>query len=181
MTKLRIYNHPESPSLDLETDLTLEISELMDDAEIVYRKLNTDAANYMVNDDESLSKLQSQLMKEIPGNGLQYCTVVSVDESQSNHDKIRLKYLSEHTLEQDEAYLILDGKYQINLHLNEKVMQVECEKGDFVIIPANVKHWMDIGDKGKLSAVKCTEKEEMAAICYTGSNIADRFPRLTQV
>jgi len=40
MTKLRIYNHPESPTLDLETDVTLEIIELMDDAEMVKRKVN---------------------------------------------------------------------------------------------------------------------------------------------
>ncbi len=179
MTKLKIYKRPESPLLEMETDLPLEIAELMDDAGITYRQINVGPGYYSIHDDESLDKIHRELKKEAVLDKLHHCSAISVEKSDASHDKIRLKYLSEFTLEQAEAFLILDGKYQINLHLEEKVIQLRCEKGDFIIIPANVKRWMDIGEKGKFSAVKCTEQEEMAAICYTGSNIADRFPRLT--
>lgn len=178
MTKLKIYNHPESPVLQLETDLILEITELMDDAGVLYKKLKVDTYVSATYDSEHLQSLYGFLKKEMSLDQLHYCSLVLLEESSAIHDRIRLKYLSEYTLAQQEAYLILDGKYQINLHSDEKVIQLQCEKGDFILIPADIKRWMDIGESGKLIAVKCTEKEEMASIQYTGSNIADRFPRL---
>ena len=70
MTKLRIYNQLESPLLELETDLPLEISELLGDANITYKKTDLVSSVLTANDTSALEKLFSKLKTEVALNKL---------------------------------------------------------------------------------------------------------------
>lgn len=176
MTQLRVYNNPEHPRLELESSLPMEIAELLEDASIPYQKIRIDHAQ--VDQAGLLRELHEMVKRDFPQNRFDSCAPLAVSAAYPNYDRIRLKYLSEHTLDQDEAYLVLEGVSLVSFHLEGKIIQLQCEKGDFVIIPAHVRRWIDIGDRAQLKGIKCTCQEEMPPIFYTGSNISDRFPRL---
>ncbi len=90
---------------------------------------------------------------------------------------VRGRYLSEHTHEEDEVRFFLAGKVLIYLNINHKIHILECTKGDFVIIPAGVKHWMDIGPKPDFSVIRWFNSKKAFTNNFTASFAAEATPR----
>jgi 1,2-dihydroxy-3-keto-5-methylthiopentene dioxygenase len=176
MTQLRIYREPEHPRLELESTLPIEIVELLEEAGIPYQHLQLDAKS--VGQADFPAELTRMVAQDYPQFPLKTCARVILQEPYPGYDRIRMKYLSEHTSEQDEAYLVVDGRCQLNIHHQGKVFQLECEPGDFFLVPAQVLHWIDFGERAQLSLIRCNVDNEMPVINYTGSQLSDRFPRM---
>tara|TARA_R110001592_G_scaffold6853_4_gene37830 strand:- start:1512 stop:2087 length:576 start_codon:yes stop_codon:yes gene_type:complete len=90
---------------------------------------------------------------------------------------VRGRYLSEHTHEEDEVRFFLSGKVLIYLNINHKIHILECTKGDFVIIPAGVKHWMDIGPKPDFSVIRWFNSKKAFINHFTEGFVAEATPR----
>lgn len=90
---------------------------------------------------------------------------------------VRGRYLSEHTHEEDEVRFFLAGKVLIYLNINQKIHILECSRGDFVIIPAGVKHWMDIGPKPDFSVIRWFNSKKAFINNFTASFAAEATPR----
>lgn len=90
---------------------------------------------------------------------------------------VRGRYLSEHTHEEDEVRFFLAGKVLIYLNINQKIHILECSRGDFVIIPAGVKHWMDIGPKPDFSVIRWFNSKKAFINNFTESFAAEATPR----
>lgn len=179
MSQLKIYSNDFSTQLEMETRLPLEIAELLDDAGIVYEHMDIpQSAGKTELADDVLEELKQRFLQGDRSNGFQYCSVASVGENFPNYDRLRLRYLSEYYVEEDEGYLVMEGKCLFGFHYSHKVMLLWCEKGDYVKVPANILRWMDMGIRANFSVLKCSEHEEAPVIFYTGSNISDIFPRL---
>lgn len=179
MSQLKIYSKDTAAQLEMETRLPMEIEQLLGDASIFYQRIELQhSASKIMADAELLAELKSKMIKTHPQHKFNHCSVASVGELFPNYERLRLRYLSEYYVEEDEAYLIMEGKCLLTFHKENKVLQLLCEKGDYITIPAKTLRWMDMGAKANFTVIKCSEQEEAPVIFYTGSNISDKFPRL---
>lgn len=90
---------------------------------------------------------------------------------------VRGRYLSEHTHEEDEARFFIAGKTLMYIHANQKVHILECNRGDFVIIPKGIKHWMDIGPKPDFSVIRWFNSKRAFVNQFTDGFVAEATPR----
>lgn len=115
--------------------------------------------------------------------GYQAVDVISLDatdnpEVQAKVPELRQKFLSEHRHSEDEVRFFVDGQGLFSLHINEKVYEVLCQKGDLISVPANTPHWFDMGPAPRFVAIRFFNNPEGWVANYTGSAIADSFSRL---
>ncbi len=90
---------------------------------------------------------------------------------------MRQKFLAEHTHGEDEVRFFVDGHGLFSLHVAAEVYEVLCEKGDLISVPANTKHWFDMGPNPRFVAIRFFNNPDGWVAEFTGSDIADRFNR----
>jgi 1,2-dihydroxy-3-keto-5-methylthiopentene dioxygenase len=109
-----------------------------------------------------------------------YITVDVISLNSDHPDKLALrqKFLSEHRHSEDEVRFFVDGHGLFTLHINDKVYEVLCEKGDLISVPANTTHWFDMGPNPRFVAIRLFNNPDGWVAKYTGNDIAERFSRL---
>ncbi len=129
-----------------------------------------------------LQAYQEQIDKLIAEDGYQTVDVISLDSSnpevKAKVPELRQKFLSEHRHSEDEVRFFVDGCGLFSLHLQDKVYEVLCERGDLISVPANTPHWFDMGPQPAFVAIRFFNNQEGWVAHYTGSPIAEQFSRL---
>lgn len=108
-----------------------------------------------------------------------YVTVDTISLASDNpmKDELRQKFLSEHTHSEDEVRFFVRGEGMFYLHLEDKVYKVHCCKDDLISVPANAKHWFDMGPNPDFTAIRFFNNPDGWVANYTGDEIADGFPK----
>lgn len=108
-----------------------------------------------------------------------YTTVDTISLASDNpmKDELRAKFLNEHTHSEDEVRFFVRGEGVFYLHIKDKVFMVHCCKGDLISVPANATHWFDMGPEPDFTAIRFFNNPEGWVANYTGSAIADAFPK----
>ncbi len=109
--------------------------------------------------------------------GYRTADVVRVPRGQANTEGMRAKFLEEHTHSEDEARLFAEGSGAFYLHLGGQVLQIVCERGDYLRVPAGARHWFDMGPRPCFTAVRLFTDPAGWAAAFTGDPISGRFPR----
>jgi 1,2-dihydroxy-3-keto-5-methylthiopentene dioxygenase len=109
--------------------------------------------------------------------GYRTADVVRITRGQPNTEALRAKFLHEHTHSEDEARLFAEGSGAFYLHLGGEVLQVVCERGDYLRVPAGTRHWFDMGPRPFFTAVRLFTDPAGWVAALTGDKIAERFPR----
>jgi 1,2-dihydroxy-3-keto-5-methylthiopentene dioxygenase len=91
---------------------------------------------------------------------------------------LRQKFLSEHIHAEDEVRFFVEGRGLFCLHIGEEVLQVLCETGDWISVPAGTKHWFDMGSAPQFCAIRFFDNPEGWVAQFSGDPIAQRFPLL---
>ena len=112
--------------------------------------------------------------------GFQSADVISVGPEHPQKDPLRAKFLDEHVHSDFEVRFFVEGRGLFYLHPDDKVYALLCEKGDLISVPANVKHWFDMGGRPNLRCIRLFTTPEGWLADFTGSDIAQRFPKLEQ-
>lgn len=112
--------------------------------------------------------------------GFQSDDVISVKPDHPEKAALRARFLREHTHSDFEVRFFVEGRGLFFLHPDDKVYAVLCEQGDLISVPANVKHWFDMGEYPNLKCIRLFIAPDGWVANYTGSDIAERFPRLEQ-
>jgi 1,2-dihydroxy-3-keto-5-methylthiopentene dioxygenase len=94
---------------------------------------------------------------------------------------LRAKFLAEHTHAEDEVRFFVEGRGLFSLHIAGEVLQVVCEQGDWIGVPAGTCHWFDTGERPCFCALRFFDNSEGWVASFTGDPIATRFPLLEQV
>jgi len=133
--------------------------------------------------DAVLAAYQADVDRLVAEAGYQTVDVISLDatnnaEVQAKVPELRAKFLSEHRHTEDEVRFFVDGQGLFSLHVNNKVYEVLCQKGDLISVPANTPHWFDMGPKPKFVAIRFFNNTEGWVAHFTGNPIADSFSRL---
>ncbi|MDA0954649.1 MAG: cupin domain-containing protein [Proteobacteria bacterium] len=127
--------------------------------------------------DTVLQRYAEEVRRIMEDGGYQSCDVVSMTPENPSAGEARGKFLAEHTHEEDEVRFFVDGAGLFTLHLGAQVYEVLCERGDFLRVPANTKHWFDMGPTPHFLAIRIFSNPDGWAANFTGSPIAERFPR----
>jgi 1,2-dihydroxy-3-keto-5-methylthiopentene dioxygenase len=104
--------------------------------------------------------------------------VIRVDPETPGHAELRRKFLAEHTHTDDEARFFVEGAGLFTIHHGGAVYCLLCEAGDLIDVPAGTPHWFDMGPAPRFTCIRLFASKEGWVARFTGSDLADRFPRL---
>ncbi|MGC4892270.1 1,2-dihydroxy-3-keto-5-methylthiopentene dioxygenase [Micromonospora sp. DT31] len=93
----------------------------------------------------------------------------------------REKFLDEHTHTEDEVRFFAQGAGCFYLHAGGKVYAMVCEAGDLLSVPANTRHWFDMGERPNFTAIRFFQEEDGWVGAFVADSIARRFPGLDQL
>jgi 1,2-dihydroxy-3-keto-5-methylthiopentene dioxygenase len=109
--------------------------------------------------------------------GFRTVDVVSIHPQHPDREAMRKKFLDEHFHKEDEVRFFVAGAGLFTLHVDEKVYEVLCERGDLIGVPDSTKHWFDMGPDPHFVAIRFFTEPDGWVGYFTGTDIAQRFPR----
>jgi 1,2-dihydroxy-3-keto-5-methylthiopentene dioxygenase len=110
--------------------------------------------------------------------GYQTKDVIRVDEHTPNLEGIREKFIREHTHSEDEVRVFVEGQGFFWFHKegqDDEVFALLCQQGDLISVPANTKHWFDLGESPKVRAIRLFTDQAGWVPHYTNSGIDQRY------
>ncbi len=113
--------------------------------------------------------------------GFKSLDVVSLTPENPKKDELRNMFLKEHTHSDFEVRFFVDGSGTFYLHIDDKVYVVFCEKGDFISVPANTKHWFDMGSKPFFKAIRFFLIPDGWVAQFTDSDISTKIPEHDEI
>ncbi|WP_438006801.1 acireductone dioxygenase [Sorangium sp. So ce321] len=178
MSDLTIYpeDHPEQPS-GVYTELDDIRREL---GAIGVRFERVDASIALpdgAGQEEVLAAYRHVVEAERAAHGYEIVDVVRMRPDAPNAEQARKKFLAEHTHTEDESRILVEGSGCFYLHAARRVLQIVCTRGDLISVPAEMRHWFDMGPRPLFAAIRFFERPDGWVGNFTGSDIADRFPR----
>jgi len=109
--------------------------------------------------------------------GYRSIDVVTVAPGHPDRAAMRSKFLSEHTHAEDEVRFFVRGEGLFTLHAAGRVWNVLCREGDLMSVPAGMAHWFDMGAAPDFTVIRMFVNPDGWVAAFTGSDIAERFPR----
>lgn len=137
------------------------------------RELDDDADN-----DTIIAAYQAEIDKLVAEGGYQTWDVVSMNPAHPDKEEFRKKFLDEHTHSEDEVRFFVRGEGLFMMHVDDKVYSMLCMKDDLISVPANTRHWFDMGPNPTFTAIRLFNNPEGWVARFTGDDIASKFPRL---
>lgn len=126
--------------------------------------------------DDVLAAYDHALRPYMEAHGFQTADVIRILPDMANIDAVRAKFLDEHTHSEHEVRFFVEGKGAFWFNLDgEDVFCVVCEAGDFIAVPAGVKHWFDMGAEPRVTAIRVFTNQEGWVPAYTESGVSHRY------
>jgi 1,2-dihydroxy-3-keto-5-methylthiopentene dioxygenase len=131
--------------------------------------------------DTVLAAYAHVLQPYMDANGYKVADVINVKPTTPNLEALRAKFLSEHTHTEDEVRFFVDGEGMFWFNLNDgtgaenDVFCVTCQAGDLISVPANTKHWFDLGPKTFVKAIRVFIDMSGWVPHYTHSGVAEHY------
>jgi 1,2-dihydroxy-3-keto-5-methylthiopentene dioxygenase len=128
--------------------------------------------------DEVIAAYRADIDRLIREKGYQAVDVISLTPDNPDRAAFRAKFLNEHTHSEDEVRFFVAGAGQFTLHIGDKVYEVLCEQGDLIGVPDGTRHWFDMSESPYFVAIRLFTNKEGWVANFTGTDIAERFPRM---
>lgn len=109
--------------------------------------------------------------------GFNSVDVVSIAPDNPQKEAMRQKFLDEHFHKEDEVRFFVAGSGLFTLHVDDRVFEVLCEAGDLISVPDGTTHWFDMGPQPSFVAIRFFKQPDGWVGHFTGTDIAQRFPR----
>lgn len=125
-------------------------------------------------DQETIINAYAHKLKPyMDANGYQTADVINVKPTTPNIEALRTKFLSEHIHTEDEVRFFVDGEgmFWFNLGNGDDVFCVTCHAGDLLSVPANTRHWFDLGPKNTVKAIRVFIDQSGWVPHYTESGV----------
>jgi 1,2-dihydroxy-3-keto-5-methylthiopentene dioxygenase len=179
MSRLTIFAEDDAESPLLQTEDFDEIRAELADAGIrierwqADRELPDDA-----DDDMIIAAYRAEIDRLVSEGGYRTWDVVSMNPDHPDKDEFRRKFLDEHTHSEDEVRFFVRGQGLFTMHVGARVYCMLCEKNDLISVPADTKHWFDMGPNPRFTAIRLFNNPEGWVANFSGRDIAGDFPRL---
>jgi 1,2-dihydroxy-3-keto-5-methylthiopentene dioxygenase len=127
---------------------------------------------------EIIEAYRTEIERLMTSEGYRTVDVVSLSADHPDKDKLRRKFLDEHTHSEDEVRLFVAGEGLFFLHLQSKVYEVLCTAGDLISVPDGTRHWFDMGPNPNFVAIRLFTDPAGWVANHTGDTIASSFTGL---
>ena len=179
MSRLRIFeeDHPDRPVLETSdhAGMARELAGIGVDFE------QWEAAGPVTPGDPPeavMAAYRADIDRLVAARGFRTVDVVSIAPDNPNREEMRRKFLDEHFHKEDEVRFFVAGSGLFTLHVDDRVYEVLCEAGDLISVPDSTRHWFDMGPAPSFVAIRFFKEPEGWVGHFTGTDIAQRFPRL---
>jgi 1,2-dihydroxy-3-keto-5-methylthiopentene dioxygenase len=126
--------------------------------------------------EEIEEKFKDKIQTVLRENNFSSYDIVSINPDIKGIEDLKNKFIPEHTHDDNEVRFFIDGQGLFCINQDENIYQVLCEKGDYISVPANTKHWFDMGSKANFKCIRFFEDEAGWIAKYTGSDISRQYP-----
>ncbi|WP_143871286.1 1,2-dihydroxy-3-keto-5-methylthiopentene dioxygenase [Catenovulum sediminis] len=179
MSELTIYADSKPSEAIFSSPDFQQICHHLNDIGVHFERWHTDKKlEQSASNEEIIAAYQNEIDKLVSKGGYQSYDVVSLNPDNPNKLQFRQKFLSEHIHTEDEVRFFVRGKGLFVMHVEDKIYAMLCEKDDLISVPANTKHWFDMGSEPEFTAIRIFDNEEGWVAQFTGDDIADKVPKL---
>ena len=177
MTRLTIY--PDNPPLTplFDSSDVVAITDALRRIGVRFERLP--AAHSLsrdANDREVLEVYAAHIERLRRENAYQSVDVARCRPDNPQKAQMRAKFLHEHTHDDDEVRLFVEGAAMFYLRVDGKVYMTQCEGNDLIGVPAGTRHWFDMGPAPNFTAIRLFTTPDGWVARFTGDSIAARFP-----
>ena len=179
MSRLTVYAEEGADHLLLETNDFAQIEAELGNAGIRIQRWKADRE--LTDDADSdtvIAAYQGEIDRLVAEGGYKTWDVVSMTPDHPEKEAFRQKFLDEHTHSEDEVRFFVRGHGLFVIHVGDKVYSMLCEKDDLISVPADTKHWFDMGPNPSFTAIRLFNNPEGWVAQFTGDDIAGRVPLL---
>ncbi len=127
--------------------------------------------------DEVMAAYKTDIDRLVAAHGFKSVDVVSIAPDNPARAEMRKKFLDEHFHKEDEVRFFVAGSGLFTLHVDGKVYEIECVKGDLIAVPDGTTHWFDMGEEPSFIAIRFFTEPDGWVGHFTGDAIAQAFPR----
>jgi 1,2-dihydroxy-3-keto-5-methylthiopentene dioxygenase len=181
MSRLTIYSEDSAARALLDTTDGAQIAAALEPIGVQFerwtatKQLSKDVDDATVMDAyrADIERLKSQC-------GYQSVDVLRCLPDNPKREELRLKFLDEHTHDDDEVRFFVEGAGVFYLHAAGKVHMTLCERGDLISVPAGTRHWFDMGPAPLFTAIRLFTTPAGWVAKFTGEKIARSFPSFGQ-
>ncbi len=124
-----------------------------------------------------LAAYRTDIDRLVNERGFKSVDVVSISPDHPDREQMRNKFLEEHFHKEDEVRFFVAGSGLFTLHVDGKVYEIQCTQGDLVAVPDSTHHWFDMGPEPSFVAIRFFTEPQGWIGHFTGTDIAQRFPR----
>lgn len=178
MSSLRIFHEGDSQQTVYESEDCEEIALQLSKAAVSFERWPLAQIAAAAGEEEVLAAYDDCLAEQKALGGYRAADVISLGPDDPDKQTLRQKFLDEHTHHEDEVRFFVGGSGLFSLHIDSKVYVLLCTAGDLIRVPANVKHWFDMGPNPDFTCIRLFTDPEGWVAHLTGDDIADRFPLL---
>jgi 1,2-dihydroxy-3-keto-5-methylthiopentene dioxygenase len=125
-----------------------------------------------------MSAYRNDIDRLVLEKGFRTVDVVSIAPDHPDREAMRKKFLDEHFHKEDEVRFFVAGSGLFTLHVEDRVYEVLCEQGVLIGVPDSTKHWFDMGPAPRFIAVRFFTEPDGGVGHFTGTDLAQKFPRL---
>ncbi|HST44639.1 MAG TPA: acireductone dioxygenase [Luteimonas sp.] len=178
MSRLRIFAdaHPETPQFDSRDGAAIAAA---------LRPIGVTFERWTANreiaagatPDEVMAAYREDIDRISAERGFTSVDVVSIAPDHPDREAMRRKFLDEHFHKEDEVRFFVAGSGLFTLHVDDRVYEIECVQGDLIAVPDGTTHWFDMGEEPEFVAIRFFEQPDGWIGHFTGTDIAQRFPR----
>jgi 1,2-dihydroxy-3-keto-5-methylthiopentene dioxygenase len=172
MAILNIYKENQ---LTLSTNSSTEIEEALAKINVAYQRWQSLNCENMT-EAEIAENFKTEINETLEKNNFSSFDIVSIRPDIKGLEALKEKFIAEHIHNDNEVRFFIDGEGLFCIHDNDYVYQILCQQGDYIAVPAQTKHWFDMGSKASFKCIRFFENPEGWVANYTQTKISQQYP-----
>jgi len=178
MSRLRIFNSADPANPLSSSEDTFVIADWLRPIGVRFEQWQaSQPVEAGASPEQVMAAYRDDIDRLVAENGFKAVDVVSIAPDNPNKVAMRTKFLDEHFHREDEVRFFVDGSGLFTLHVDHKVYEIRCEAGDLIGVPDGTTHWFDMGPEPSFIAIRFFTEPDGWVGHFTGTDIAQRFPR----
>ena len=155
MSVLKIFSEHNAKEVEFESHEPESIAKKLAEVSVRFEQWQRSIELAPGADPETVQQAYKNDIDALVGQeGYQTVDVISLSSDHPDKETLRTKFLDEHTHSEDEVRFFVGGEGLFSLHIGDKVFEVLCKEGDLISVPANTKHWFDMGPNPNFIAIR---------------------------
>jgi 1,2-dihydroxy-3-keto-5-methylthiopentene dioxygenase len=177
MSRLTVYAETDPKTALLRTEDADRIADALRPIGVRFERWSSPVA---IPDDAAPEAILAAFKPHLDGlmgeGGAGSADVIKLTPDNPAGPAMRQKFLSEHTHSEDEVRFFVAGSGSFVMHVDGRVYDAYCTRGDLISVPAGTKHWFDAGLEPSFTALRVFQDTTGWTPHYTGDAISERFP-----